>query len=157
MRLCSLATTLFSLVRSYKSKQIERISCTAKRPQLVRFLQRDGDRIGDKKTAPPVLKESSNGTCKRYVTREPSPCHTTDYIVKEESVYADGVEIDGGFIKWNAVEDKNHCYYRVFTSNEQDFIPSVENQIASTVATSIKSDKVLKYVKVVSVDKSGNM
>ena len=82
---------------------------------------------------------------------------TTDYILKEESVYADGVEIDGGFIKWNAVEDKNHCYYRVFTSNEQDFIPSVENQIASTVATSIKSDKVLKYVKVVSVDKSGNM
>ena len=82
---------------------------------------------------------------------------TTDYILKEESVYADGVEIDGGLIKWNAVEDKNHCYYRVFTSNEQDFIPSVENQIASTVATSIKSDKVLKYVKVVSVDKSGNM
>ena len=77
--------------------------------------------------------------------------------MKEQSVLADGVETDNGLIKWNAVEDKNHCYYRVFTSNQTDFVPSAANQIASTVSTSVKSDKVLKYVKVVSVDKSGNM
>lgn len=60
-------------------------------------------------------------------------------------------------ISWNAVEDKNHCYYRVFSSDEEDFIPEKGNQIASTVSTTLKTDAVKKYIKVISVDKSGNM
>jgi hypothetical protein len=42
-------------------------------------------------------------------------------------------------------------------SDEAEFSPSVENQIASTVGTSLKIDGTKKYVKVISVDKSGNM
>ena len=82
---------------------------------------------------------------------------TTDYTVKEKSVYADGITFEDGVVKWNRVEDKNHCYYRVFTSDEKDFVPSKENQIASTVGTTLKTDEVKKYIKVLSVDKSGNM
>ncbi|MBO7214032.1 MAG: hypothetical protein J6V66_00895 [Clostridia bacterium] len=81
---------------------------------------------------------------------------TTDYIVKNKSVYADGVTVENGVISWNDVKDKNHCYYRVFTSSKEDFIPCVENQIASTVATKLKTNKAKKYVKILSVDKSGN-
>lgn len=82
---------------------------------------------------------------------------TTDYIIKEQSVYAEGVEIADGVIRWNEVDDKNHCYYRVFTSDDENFIPSQENQIASTVSTELKAENTKKYVKVVSVDNSGNM
>ena len=82
---------------------------------------------------------------------------TTDYIVKEQSVYAVDITLAQGEVSWNAVEDKNHCYYRVFTSDEKDFIPSAENQIASTVDTVLKTNEAKKYIKVLSVDKSGNM
>jgi hypothetical protein len=93
-----------------------------------------------------------------YVLKPESVTYfTTDYIVKEQSVYAEGVAFADGEVSWNAVEDKSHCYYRVFTSDEEDFLPSAENQIASTVATAIKTDKVKKYIKVLSVDKSGNI
>lgn len=82
---------------------------------------------------------------------------TTDYIVKQQSVYAQNVAVSDGMIQWNAVEDANHCYYRVFTSDEAEFLPSAENQIASTVSTHLKTDQAKQYVKVISVDKSGNM
>jgi hypothetical protein len=82
---------------------------------------------------------------------------TTDYIAKEQRVYADGVAFADGIISWNAVEDKNHCYYRVFTSDIYHFVPSKENQIASTVSTTLQTENIKKYIKVISVDKSGNM
>jgi hypothetical protein len=44
----------------------------------------------------------------------------------------------------------------VFTSDEKDFVPSMQNQIASTVSTMLKSKDVKKYIKVLSVDRSGN-
>ena len=80
-----------------------------------------------------------------------------DYIAKEQRVYADGVAFADGIISWNAVEDKNHCYYRVFTSDIYNFVPSKENQIASTVSTTLQTENIKKYIKVISVDKSGNM
>lgn len=82
---------------------------------------------------------------------------TTDYIVKEQRIEAENVEYTDGTLRWNEVQDRNHCYYRVFMSDEAEFSPSVENQIASTVGTSLKIDGTKKYVKVISVDKSGNM
>ena len=82
---------------------------------------------------------------------------TTDYITKERRVCADGIEVADGMIGWKAVDDENHCYYRVFTSDNADFVPSKENQIASTVATALRTKDAKKYVKVLSVDKSGNM
>lgn len=84
-------------------------------------------------------------------------CFTTDYIVKEKTVYADNVTVEDGRIRWSGVEDKNHCYYRVFASNRKDFVPSGENQIASTTATYLKTKTTQKYIKVISVDKSGNI
>ncbi|MBQ4631581.1 MAG: hypothetical protein IJB70_11425 [Clostridia bacterium] len=82
---------------------------------------------------------------------------TTDYITKEKTVEAQITEFEDGVISWDGVDDKNHCYYRVFTSDEKDFEPKKENQIASTVATSLKCENLKKYCRVLSVDKSGNM
>ena len=82
---------------------------------------------------------------------------TTDYITKEQTVFAENVEISEGMIQWDEVKDKNHCYYRVYTSEEPNFIPSKENQIASTIGTALKTDKAKQCVKVISVDKSGNV
>ena len=82
---------------------------------------------------------------------------TTDYIEKKASVEAEVIGYADGVLTWGEVLDKNHCYYRVFTSDEENFTPSKENQIASTVSTSLETEKVGRYVKVLSVDKSGNM
>ena len=82
---------------------------------------------------------------------------TTDYIVKTQRVYAQEVEWSNGVLRWQAVEDNNHCYYRVFASDEEDCVLSEQNQIASTVATSIPLENAKRYIRVVSVDKSGNM
>ena len=82
---------------------------------------------------------------------------TTDYITKEKTVEAVISEQTDSFVSWSEVDDKNHCYYRVFTSDEKDFAPARENQIASTVATSLKCDCLKNYCRVLSVDKSGNM
>ena len=82
---------------------------------------------------------------------------TTDYITKTQRVQADGVTSADGVIRWNAVGDKNHCYYRVFTSDDPDFTPARENQIASTVAASLRTDEAKAYIRVLSVDRSGNM
>ncbi|MBQ4526663.1 MAG: hypothetical protein II998_01185 [Clostridia bacterium] len=82
---------------------------------------------------------------------------TTDYITKEKTVEAQVSEFEDGVISWDGVDDKNHCYYRVFTSDEKDFKPKKENQIASTVATSLKCENLKKYCRVLSVDKSGNV
>ena len=92
-----------------------------------------------------------------YVLKPESVTYfTTDYVTKEQTVYADNVEVSEGMICWDEVTDKNHCYYRVFASDEMDFVPNEENQIASTVSTVLKTDNIKKYVKVVSVDRSGN-
>ena len=82
---------------------------------------------------------------------------TTDYTVKNAPVEAQSVVREGDVLTWDAVADKGHCYYRVFTSDSEDFSPSAENQIASTVATSLCTKDAKRYVKVLSVDKSGNM
>ena len=82
---------------------------------------------------------------------------TTDYITKGERVEAESVKNADGILSWNAVNDRTHCYYRVFTSDQEDFVPSIENQIASTVGTSLRTSVAKKYVKVLSVDKSGNI
>ena len=71
---------------------------------------------------------------------------TTDYQDRIPSKIK-GVKIENNLLQWNATTDKEHCYYRVFKDGEQ---------IASTVATSLKiKDKKVKY-SVKSVDKWGN-
>ncbi|MBR5308089.1 MAG: hypothetical protein IKU43_04910 [Clostridia bacterium] len=63
---------------------------------------------------------------------------TTDYIDRPD-VYATNVKFDKNknMLTWNAVNDKLHCYYRVYRGETADFVPSKENQIASTIATTL--------------------
>ena len=90
---------------------------------------------------------------------------TTDYVDRPET-YAKNVKLDKktDVLSWDAVTDKLHCYYRVYRDESADFVPSRENQIASTVATTLElGARYLKeaairnvkgnYYKVISVNK----
>lgn len=90
---------------------------------------------------------------------------TTDYVDRPET-YARNVRLspDGNTLLWDEVTDKLHCYYRVYRGEEPDFVPSTENQIASTIATTLEFNaRYLKeaairnvkgnYYKVISVNK----
>ena len=92
---------------------------------------------------------------------------TTDYKNRKKEVYAEKVVRNGKWLKWKAVEDEAHCYYRVYRGTTPDFKPSFENQIASTIDTSLDFEAryldyaaILNvegdYYKVLSVDKRGN-
>ena len=58
------------------------------------------------------------------------------------------IRINTNELLWNACEDSEHCYYRVFKDGVQ---------IASTVANSIKILDTGAEYKVISVDKYGNV
>ena len=58
---------------------------------------------------------------------------------------------------WDEVTDPNHCYYRVYVSTTQDFVPSRETQIASTIATDLPITDDRLFYKVLSVDIYGNV
>lgn len=80
---------------------------------------------------------------------------TTDYKDRIPSEIS-GIKISEGKLCWSPCKDEEHCYYRVFASDDPKFIPSIENQIASTSAeyTEITDPKL--FYKVLSVDKWGN-
>lgn len=82
---------------------------------------------------------------------------TTDYIEKPERLYADGVTLNNNVLSWAEVTDENHCYYRIYASENPDFIPTKETQIASTVGTDIPVADNSLYYKVLSVDCYGNV
>ncbi len=71
---------------------------------------------------------------------------TDDYIIKNKTVEAEIIGIDDGVLRWNAVSDPGHCYYRVYADGEQ---------IASTIATECNINRNGVF-KVLSIDKSGN-
>ena len=92
---------------------------------------------------------------------------TTDYKTRETEVYAANVERNDNWLRWQPVDDEEHCYYRVYRGETPDFKPSPQNQIASTIDTAI--DFGARYLdnsailnvegdcyKVLSVDRSGN-
>lgn len=82
---------------------------------------------------------------------------TTDYKQKAKTVKAKHVRKRADKLCWCAINDKKHCYYRVYASDKRNFTPSKNNQIASTVGLSIPiKDKKLFY-KVLSVDTWGNV
>ncbi len=81
---------------------------------------------------------------------------TTDYIERDGVVEAEDVHILDGSLCWAPVEEENHCYYRVFASENHDFIPAPENQIASTIAESLPISGNNLYYRVLSVDTSEN-
>ena len=92
---------------------------------------------------------------------------TSDYKEREKTLFAQKVVLKNNLLSWNPVSDPEHCYYRVYRGTKPDFTPSRENQIASTVDTSLDlnarylDDSAIlnvkgRYYKVVSVDRSGN-
>jgi hypothetical protein len=68
-----------------------------------------------------------------------------------------GVKRKDGVLSWRKCKDAEHCYYRVYASDNKDFAPCYDNQIASTVAQKLHVDGKKRYYKVVSVDTSGNV
>ncbi len=61
---------------------------------------------------------------------------TTDWVERPD-VWAENVVRDGNMLRWSPVTDDLHCYYRVYRGETPDFVPSKENQIASTVAETL--------------------
>ena len=82
---------------------------------------------------------------------------TTDYEEKTKHYVAGGKKIENKILYWNPVQDTNHCYYRVFAGDKADFIPTKENQIASTIDCSLPIENEKLYYKILSVDKYGNI
>ena len=80
---------------------------------------------------------------------------TTDYVDRKPSRVR-GVRLKNGVLSWKKCPDKEHCYYRVFASDDADFALSEETQIASTVAEHIAVKNKNRYYRVVSVDRYGN-
>lgn len=82
---------------------------------------------------------------------------TTDYEEKLKPVVAKGVRKKKGTLIWQEISDENHCYYRVYADEKKGFVPSAENQIASTVATELPITNQKLHYKVLSVDIWGNV
>ena len=117
--------------------------------------------------APSACIELSGGKLEYTLKPESLTVLTTDYKTRETAIFAENVMREGDVLTWDEVADSEHCYYRVYRGSTPDFVPSVENQIASTVGVSldfsarylddaaimnVKGD----YYKVLSVDRSGN-
>lgn len=66
---------------------------------------------------------------------------------------------DKNLVTWDANPEEDICYYRVFKSLSPGFAPSLNTQIASTIALNYTDELVAErkyYYKVLAVDKSGN-
>lgn len=61
---------------------------------------------------------------------------STDYSLREEIPVLE-VRREGELLLWQTIDDPEHCYYRVYRGSTPDFVPSKENQIASTVAETL--------------------
>ena len=117
---------------------------------------------------PSAILPFKNGNEMEYtLLPESLTVFTTDYKIKEKEIFAKKVVKKANWLSWQPVEDPEHCYYRVYRGETPDFRPCLENQIASTVDTSLDfsarylDDSAIlnvkgKYYKVLSVDRSGN-
>lgn len=63
-------------------------------------------------------------------------------------------------LAWQASNESDFCYYRVFRSDQADFVPGVKTQIGSTIATQFTDAKVEAgkeyHYRILAVDTSGN-
>lgn len=124
--------------------------------------------FGDLQSHSAILDIQDGGIIEEYtLLPESLTILTTDYKDRASEVYATKVSCKENWLSWEAVEDEEHCYYRVYRGVTKNFKPSPKNQIASTIDTSIDlnaryldSAAIKKvegnYYKVLSVDKSGN-
>ncbi len=112
------------------------------------------NKFGDLQEHSAVLDASC---CEYELKPESVTYFTTDYKKKAHSVYAQNLKISGKVLMWDKVEEKDHCYYRIYASKQKEFVPAYENQIASTIAEELPISDPTLYYKVLSVDKSGNV
>ncbi len=105
----------------------------------------------------PIREVLPRDSAKVVIKAESVVFLTTDYEQKCAPVYACGVVIEGKKLLWNEVSDPKHCYYRVYADKSADFVPSIDNQIASTVDTSLPIEDASLCYKVLSVDIYGNV
>jgi hypothetical protein len=81
---------------------------------------------------------------------------TTDYTDHKPAAIT-GICAEDGTVTWEASTETEHRYYRVYKGDSADFVPTKENQIASTIATSFTDpDAAPGFYKVESVDAWGN-
>ena len=69
------------------------------------------------------------------------------------------MKTDGGTLSWQPNAEPDFCYYRVFRGTTPNFTPSLDTQIASTIATTFADTTRIAgaaYYKVIAVDQSGN-
>ena len=63
-------------------------------------------------------------------------------------------------LTWQANDAPDFCYYRVFRSDQADFVPDVKTQIGSTIATTFTDSKGAAgkeyHYRILAVDTSGN-
>jgi hypothetical protein len=123
--------------------------------------------FGDLQDPSATLAFQSVGEIEYTLLPESFTVLTTDYKTRNEPVFAENAVREGDTLTWDSVDAPEHCYYRVYRGKTADFKPSLENQIASTVDTSLDfSARYLDdaailnvegdYYKVLSVDRSGN-
>lgn len=123
--------------------------------------------FGDLQEPSATLAFQSVGEIEYTLLPESFTVLTTDYKTRNEPVFAENAVREGDTLTWDSVDAPEHCYYRVYRGKTADFKPSLENQIASTVDTSLDfSARYLDdaailnvegdYYKVLSVDRSGN-
>ena len=97
----------------------------------------------------PAPRETLEARDGRLAVRVPGKSFalvTTDYVARVPSEI-DDVDEDDGVLTWDACEDPEHCYYRVYEDGRQ---------VASTVATSFKRIRTGARYDVYSVDRWGN-
>ena len=107
------------------------------------------NRFGDL-TTPYEAVPCDNGVISISLPPESVLIITNDYIEKSIPVQAEIVSCKDGRLSWKAVNDKKHCYYRVFR------VDSANEQICSTIAQTCTVPIGGEY-KVYSVDTSGNI
>jgi len=67
---------------------------------------------------------------------------------------------DRNVLNWDENQEGDLCYYRIYRSPDEDFIPSPELELATTIRTKYIDRTVHNlpqyYYKVIAVDQSGN-
>lgn len=103
---------------------------------------------------PSAIVAEANGALNLTVPANSVVMVTTDYAERTPSAVLN-VRHQDGMLSWDAVEDSEHVYYRVYRGETPDFVPDTTNQIASTIDTKLPADQA-GYYQVKSVDCYGN-
>jgi len=92
--------------------------------------------FGDLPESVDEIQPNENGVLTYTLPPQSMTVFSTDYTTRGE-VEAKNVVRSGNFLRWSPVTDSEHCYYRVYRGETADFVPSRENQIASTIAETL--------------------